>query len=88
MEITGWSTATFWYEAVPSAPLPPLPSRAERVADLSELFPKEERGSGRVSYYNNFPGTYYARFYANIWVELNGNKGYSSTFKIATYERV
>jgi hypothetical protein len=29
-----WSTATFWYEAIPSAPLPPMPDVAERTADL------------------------------------------------------
>ncbi|MCF8470814.1 MAG: DUF2961 domain-containing protein [Parvibaculum sp.] len=29
-----WSAATFWYEAVPSAPLPPLPDLAARIADL------------------------------------------------------
>jgi hypothetical protein len=34
-----WSTATFWYEPIPSAPLPTMPSKKERVADLSELFP-------------------------------------------------
>jgi len=30
-----WSGAAFWYEPVPSAPLPPLPDVAARVADLS-----------------------------------------------------
>ncbi len=30
-----WSSATFWYEPVPSEPLPPLPSAKERTADLS-----------------------------------------------------
>ena len=34
-----WSATTFWYEPVPSAPLPTLPSKKEKVADLSELFP-------------------------------------------------
>ncbi len=29
-----WSSATFWYEAVPSAPLPGFPDMVERVADL------------------------------------------------------
>lgn len=29
-----WSTATFWYEPVPSAPLPPLAGVAVRTADL------------------------------------------------------
>ena len=29
-----WSCATFWYEAVPSAPLPPLPDVAARTADI------------------------------------------------------
>lgn len=29
-----WSTATFWYEPVPSAPLPPMPDVAARTADL------------------------------------------------------
>jgi hypothetical protein len=29
-----WSTATFWYEPVPSAPLPKFPGLAERTADL------------------------------------------------------
>jgi len=33
-----WSTATFWYEPVPSAPLPPFPSVDERNADLQELW--------------------------------------------------
>ena len=31
-----WSTASFWYEAVPSAPLPPLPGLALRIADIPE----------------------------------------------------
>ena len=31
-----WSSATFWYEAVPSAPLPEFPSLAFRLADLWE----------------------------------------------------
>ena len=29
-----WCGAAFWYEPVPSAPLPPLPDAATRVADL------------------------------------------------------
>jgi len=29
-----WSTATFWYEPVPSAPLPPLPGVAARTTDI------------------------------------------------------
>lgn len=29
-----WSTATFWYEPVPSAPLPEMPDLAARTADL------------------------------------------------------
>ncbi len=29
-----WSTATFWYEPVPSAPLPPLPDVQARTTDL------------------------------------------------------
>jgi len=29
-----WSCATFWYEPVPSAPLPPLPEVTARTADL------------------------------------------------------
>jgi len=29
-----WSCATFWYEPVPSAPLPPMPDVAARTADL------------------------------------------------------
>ena len=29
-----WSTATFWYEPVPSAPLPPFPSVEERTKDI------------------------------------------------------
>jgi hypothetical protein len=32
-----WSTATFWYEPVPSAPLPEMPDREERVEDLGEV---------------------------------------------------
>jgi hypothetical protein len=32
-----WSSATFWYEPIPSEPLPALPDRASRIADLSEL---------------------------------------------------
>jgi len=31
-----WSTATFWYEPAPSAPLPPLPNLAARTANLWE----------------------------------------------------
>lgn len=33
-----WSTATFWYEPVPSAPLPPMPDAEERTKNLDELF--------------------------------------------------
>ncbi|MBN1507214.1 MAG: DUF2961 domain-containing protein [Sedimentisphaerales bacterium] len=29
-----WSTATFWYEPVPSAPLPPMPDEEARTANL------------------------------------------------------
>ncbi|MFC1569781.1 glycoside hydrolase family 172 protein [bacterium] len=29
-----WSAATFWYESIPSAPLPDLPSVGERTVDL------------------------------------------------------
>lgn len=29
-----WSTATFWYEPVPSAALPPLPNKEARTADI------------------------------------------------------
>ncbi len=29
-----WSCATFWYESIPSAPLPPIPDVAARTADL------------------------------------------------------
>ena len=32
-----WSVATFWYEPVPSAPLPPFPNVANRLANLDEL---------------------------------------------------
>ena len=31
-----WSTATFWYEPIPSAPLPKMPGRKARTADLPE----------------------------------------------------
>jgi len=33
-----WSVATFWYEPIPSAPLPKMPSVKERTVDLEELF--------------------------------------------------
>jgi hypothetical protein len=29
-----WSTATFWYEPVPSAPLPPMPNEEARTANI------------------------------------------------------
>lgn len=32
-----WSTATFWYEPIPSTPLPEFPGVEKRIADLSEL---------------------------------------------------
>ncbi len=32
-----WSTATFWYESVPSQPLPPMPNVEARIKDLAEL---------------------------------------------------
>lgn len=32
-----WSTATFWYEPVPSAPLPKIPNTEERTKNLDEL---------------------------------------------------
>jgi hypothetical protein len=38
-----WSTATFWYEPVPSAPLPAIIPREARIADLEEVF-KESSG--------------------------------------------
>ena len=38
-----WSVATFWYEPIPSAPLPPLPSLENRTADLPLFNPLEER---------------------------------------------
>jgi hypothetical protein len=31
-----WSTATFWYEAIPSAPLPEFPSLEQRINDILE----------------------------------------------------
>jgi hypothetical protein len=31
-----WSCATFWYEPVPSAPLPPLPDVKARTVNLWE----------------------------------------------------
>jgi hypothetical protein len=31
-----WSAATFWYEAVPSAPLPPFPDAKARLANLPQ----------------------------------------------------
>jgi hypothetical protein len=31
-----WSCATFWYESVPSEPLPEMPSLNERLADLTD----------------------------------------------------
>ena len=33
-----WSCATFWYEPVPSEPLPELPSAEERLMGMEELF--------------------------------------------------
>jgi hypothetical protein len=30
-----WCAAAFWYEPIPSAPLPPLPTLEQRVADLN-----------------------------------------------------
>lgn len=33
-----WSAATFWYESIPSQPLPQMPSLEERAKDLDELF--------------------------------------------------
>ncbi len=35
-----WSSATFWYEAVPSAKLPPFPDLESRIANLWEENPK------------------------------------------------
>lgn len=32
-----WSTATFWYEPVPSAPLPEFPTLEQRMADLPKF---------------------------------------------------
>jgi hypothetical protein len=34
-----WSCATFWYEPIPSAPLPAMPDQPERVANLWESEP-------------------------------------------------
>jgi hypothetical protein len=33
-----WSCATFWYEPIPSAPLPEMPSKEKRTEDLDLLF--------------------------------------------------
>jgi hypothetical protein len=33
-----WSSAAFWYEPIPSAPLPKIPSLEDRIKDLDELF--------------------------------------------------
>ncbi|MCA9430905.1 MAG: DUF2961 domain-containing protein, partial [Candidatus Omnitrophica bacterium] len=38
-----WSVATFWYEPVPSEPLPTLPSYEERTADLPQSNPLHEK---------------------------------------------
>lgn len=35
--VDDWSTATFWYEPIPSAPLPKIPNASERIKDLDEL---------------------------------------------------
>jgi hypothetical protein len=37
-----WSSATFWYEPVPSDILPELPSAEKRIMDLKELFHVKE----------------------------------------------
>lgn len=37
-----WSTATFWYEPVPSQPLPEFPNLEARTKDLEELLSFEE----------------------------------------------
>jgi hypothetical protein len=29
-----WSTATFWYEPIPSAPLPTMPNEEARTANI------------------------------------------------------
>jgi hypothetical protein len=37
-----WSTATFWYEPTPSAPLPPMPDVKARTIDIwPDLIPVE-----------------------------------------------
>lgn len=41
-----WSTATFWYEPVPGAPLPPMPDLAARTADTWEEKKPQEKGPG------------------------------------------
>lgn len=33
-----WSAAAFWYEPIPSQPLPPLPSAENRTKDLDEVY--------------------------------------------------
>jgi hypothetical protein len=40
-----WSAASFWYEPLPSAPLPPLPDAAARGADLCPT--ADATGAGR-----------------------------------------
>lgn len=35
--VDDWCSATFWYEALPSAPLPEFPSQESRVADLWQV---------------------------------------------------
>ncbi len=38
-----WSSATFWYEPIPSAPLPPMPSAEARTANLDFGFYEKEQ---------------------------------------------
>ncbi|MEN8186331.1 MAG: glycoside hydrolase family 172 protein, partial [Bacteroidota bacterium] len=45
-----WSAAAFWYEAIPSDPLPELPSVKQRVKDLKEVYSNYKEDNSTTIY--------------------------------------
>ncbi|MEN8123093.1 MAG: glycoside hydrolase family 172 protein [Bacteroidota bacterium] len=45
-----WSAAAFWYEPIPSTPLPELPSKEERIKDLKEVYSRYQEENSTTLY--------------------------------------
>ena len=91
-----WSTATFWYEPVPSAKLPPMPGVAARTADIWGV-EQTASASGKAGFTRLFNGHSLAGWQtegnAKWWVEdglLIGTQGDNNApgdlFTTGTYD--